>query len=658
MTDGLGTESYTYDQLGRRTQVQKVIYNVTYTTSYTYNLAGEVVNMTYPSGRVVKNNYDAIGRTASVQNYSNSAYYASSISYDAGNDVTGFTYGNGVVASYGYSAERLLLTSLSYVKGGTTLLSLSFGYTQNGGNDGQITGVTDSTSSGRTASYTHDAMGRLTAASTSGSSSYPAWGLSWTYDRYGNRTAQSVTTGSGPSTSPTVSSSTNQISSMGGTSFTFDANGNLKQDDLYKYVCDAENRLVEIDHISGGAIGSFAYDGNSNRTVKIVSASRTYYLYSDSQLISEFDDAASNSYSSGTTPGGAVDDYYATLLYHHQDQISTRLTTDNSGLLSSWNGHYPFGESWYAHGTADPSIERKYGANVREVEVDNAQLHYAMSRFISARNGQFQTLASGSPGSGIQATLNPYVGASNDPVNSYSDSFGDPFPAESSGKPASAGSHDPPALMDTGGGPGVCADCGYGFGVVGGVVAMSEAYQAAQNSLHNFMIATKYSLDCRNPDGSWGCIGPPDTNAIIKFFVPDNITGSIAYAPQAPSTHFYTSDPLLKKLVGAVEWALYTDDLKKWLAAVVNEPPDMAHGAKPLNPAPTSTATCSLQSQGNDNTCSYSCVSGGPLFSTYVSTLQALQGQCALSNGATQCPNRILVKGLTPDSAKVSSCSM
>jgi hypothetical protein len=44
------------------TQVQKKIYNVTYTTGYTHNLAGEAATMTYPSGRVVKNEYDAIGR--------------------------------------------------------------------------------------------------------------------------------------------------------------------------------------------------------------------------------------------------------------------------------------------------------------------------------------------------------------------------------------------------------------------------------------------------------------------------------------------------------------------------------------------------------------------------------------------------------------------
>ena len=35
------------------------------------------------------------------------------------------------------------------------------------------------------------------AANTAGSSQYPAWGLSWTYHRYGNRTAQNVSARSG-----------------------------------------------------------------------------------------------------------------------------------------------------------------------------------------------------------------------------------------------------------------------------------------------------------------------------------------------------------------------------------------------------------------------------------------------------------------------------
>jgi YD repeat-containing protein len=78
-----------------------------------------------------------------------------------------------------------------------TLLSLSYSYSQSGNNNGQIAGITDNVESGRTVGYTYDSLHRLKTAVTNGSAPfYPQWGLSWTYDRYGNRTAQTRTYGS------------------------------------------------------------------------------------------------------------------------------------------------------------------------------------------------------------------------------------------------------------------------------------------------------------------------------------------------------------------------------------------------------------------------------------------------------------------------------
>ena len=59
-------------------------------------------------------------------------------------------------------------------------------------NDGRITQRKNWTS-GEELNYQYDELGRLIAASTTG----PEWGLSWTYDGFGNRLAQSVTKGSG-----------------------------------------------------------------------------------------------------------------------------------------------------------------------------------------------------------------------------------------------------------------------------------------------------------------------------------------------------------------------------------------------------------------------------------------------------------------------------
>ena len=133
-----------------------------------------------------------------------------SSSYDAASRPLSAAYGNGVVATAAYSPLTFELSSLSYAKGATTLFGLNYYYQTNStycptgnalGNNGQIQCIADVSAgtgdSGRSVAYTYDAIGRLLTAKTSGSTQYPAWGLSWTYDRYANRTAQTVSAGSG-----------------------------------------------------------------------------------------------------------------------------------------------------------------------------------------------------------------------------------------------------------------------------------------------------------------------------------------------------------------------------------------------------------------------------------------------------------------------------
>lgn len=317
----------------------------------------------------------------------------SGFTYNHAGQVTGFNYGNGVAVSLGYSPDRLQLASVAYTQSSTNLLSLSYNYDQDSGsgvkNNGQIAGITDNVQSGRSATYAYDARKRLATAGTSGSTGYPQWGLSWTYDDYGNRTAQSVTAGSGPSNSVTVSTSTNRITAMGGYNFLYDSNGNLTQDDLYKYKYDAENRLVEVKNLSDTLIATYAFDGHSLRTIKVVGADRTWYLHAGTELIAEFEDAASAVYNTPTSPGGAGSDSGALFLYQHSDHLTGRLTTDQQGNVSNEQGHYPYGESWYATGTADPSVERKYTSYLKDAEVSTGRLNYAVFRQHSARVGRF-----------------------------------------------------------------------------------------------------------------------------------------------------------------------------------------------------------------------------------------------------------------------------
>ncbi len=413
MTDGVGSETYAYDVLGRRTQVQKVISGTTYTTSYQYNLAGEVTQTTDPSTRVVQQAYDAIGRLCAIGNSgatcSSGTTFASGFAYNPAQQVAGFNYGNGVTATLGYSADRLQLTSISYAKGAQTLFSLSYGYTQPGGNNGQIASITDNVDNGRSVTYSYDALSRISSAVSTGSTGYTKWGLSWTYDRYGNRTTQTQSFDAPPSNSLSFANPGGaQTNRPDG--YVHDASGDMTNDGANTMTYDAENRVLTAT----GA--SYTYDGNSLRVKKVSGTTTTVYVFSGTKVIAEYDNGAaplvpsreyiySGAQLLATLEGG-------TTKYHHADHLSVRLTTDTSGAILGQQGHFPYGESWYASGT---TTKWQFTSYERDAESGN---DYAVARTYINRLGRFsspdpvEALADRNP-----QAHNHYAYVTDDPLN-------------------------------------------------------------------------------------------------------------------------------------------------------------------------------------------------------------------------------------------------
>jgi RHS repeat-associated protein len=398
-TDGVGSESYQYDALGRVTQLNKTIAGITYTIRYQFNAADELTAITYPSGRQVTEQLDAIGRISQIQ--SGGVNYLSNIAYNAASLPTGGTYGNGVTASYGYNT-RLQLSSMVYSNPTQTLFSLAYDYGT--GNNGQIQSVTDNVDTTKTTTYTYDAWVRLKTAQNG------QWGLSWTYDRYGNRKAQTVTAGTGPSNAVTPSPSTNRLTDPG---YTYDAAGNMTSDGLNTLAYDAENRVVSS--ATGGVTSTYSYDGNGLRVQKVSGSTTTVYIFSGTKVVAE--------YVNGAAPALPAREYiYAgsQLLakleggasqYYHADHLSVRLMTDVNGNVVGQQGHYPFGESWYQTSTTTKWFFTGYE---RDTESGN---DYAMFRYDANRLGRF---ASPDPLAGSLAnpqSLNRYAYVLNDPVN-------------------------------------------------------------------------------------------------------------------------------------------------------------------------------------------------------------------------------------------------
>jgi RHS repeat-associated protein len=409
ITDGLGSETYNYDILGRKTQTQRLFGTTSYTTGYAYNQNDSLTSITYPSGKVIQKNYDAIGRLAAVAN--GSTNYVSSIGYNGNFQITGFANANGVTANLSYSADRGQLAGMTYTGTAGTILGLVYSYSQTGGNNGQVTSISDSIDSGRTVSYTYDALGRLSTAGTLGSANYSQWGLSFTYDRYGNRTNQTVTAGTVPSNSVVVNPATNRITTSG---YSYDADGDMTSDGSNSLTYDAENRVVSSSGSAGS--GTYGYDGNGVRVQKTSSGATTFYIFDGLHETAE--------YASGSPPTSPAMEYIyfgdravaqvqgTAVSYHHRDSLSTRYLTDSSGNVLGQQGHLPFGETWYSTGTA---TNRKFTSYERDSESGNDN---AMRRFAVTRLGRF---LSGDPRRSPRPvdpqTLNRYAYVGNDPTN-------------------------------------------------------------------------------------------------------------------------------------------------------------------------------------------------------------------------------------------------
>ena len=274
--------------------------------------------------------------------------------------------------------------------------------------------------SGRSVNQSYDALYRLSSAVTTGSTNYPKWGLSWTYDRYGNRTAQSISSGCQapmvcPTNSVTIDAGTNRITDA---PYAYDANGNMTNDGANSLTYDAENRAVTS--ASGGTTSTYTYDGNSLRVKKQVgSGTVTVYIFSGTKVIAE--------YAAGASPNSPMKEYIysgpallatisgTTTTYHHADHLSVRLTTDANGANPSGQGHFPFGEQWYPAGA--PATKWQFTSYERDGGTGESGNDYAMMRYHVNRLGRFSSPDPLAGTIGEPQSLNRYAYTLNDPAN-------------------------------------------------------------------------------------------------------------------------------------------------------------------------------------------------------------------------------------------------
>ncbi|HKJ38570.1 MAG TPA: SBBP repeat-containing protein [Anaerolineales bacterium] len=121
MTDGLGTTTWTYDNLDRPITVDDALGN---TISYAYDAVGNRTELVYPDNKTVTYTYDVVNQLTSVNDWDNQD---TDYLYDDIGRVTTVSLPNGVDSEYTYD-DGNRLKEMEHVKGSSVLASYNYSY--------------------------------------------------------------------------------------------------------------------------------------------------------------------------------------------------------------------------------------------------------------------------------------------------------------------------------------------------------------------------------------------------------------------------------------------------------------------------------------------------------------------------------------------------
>ena len=175
VTDVSGQTAIKYGHRGNIAREDRTIGGVLYTTEYKYDLADNLIETVYPSGRILTYVRDALGRVTSVTTKASavapSVNVATSITYMPFGPIASLLHGNSVTATFTWDQDYRL-AGIVTAQGGTTIQNLSYGYNL----ADNVTSIADNLAAGRNQTFTLDDLQRLTSAT----GAYGA--ITYTYD--------------------------------------------------------------------------------------------------------------------------------------------------------------------------------------------------------------------------------------------------------------------------------------------------------------------------------------------------------------------------------------------------------------------------------------------------------------------------------------------
>ncbi|OUS06483.1 hypothetical protein A9Q81_02840 [Gammaproteobacteria bacterium 42_54_T18] len=290
MTDPSGSTLYIYDHRGNQISKQQIVQDEIYNFQYAFNLADNLIQMTYPSGRLVSyERNDILGRISSVTmlapGEATSTTLISDIQYTPFGAITQYTYGNGLTRSVPLDLDYRV-GSIAVADGSIERINMSYEY-DGFNNIKTITNVLDSS---RSQSFIYDDLQRLQDA-------YGTYGngtdhVHYEYDKVGNRKIRALYQAGAAHTSETYTyfPNSNQLDTVIETQgaqtrsrqFTYDGAGlpntEITLGNQSRTLSFGHNQRLQTLSEEGATLATYQYDGLGQRVLKSAD-SPTYFHY-------------------------------------------------------------------------------------------------------------------------------------------------------------------------------------------------------------------------------------------------------------------------------------------------------------------------------------------------------------------------------------------
>ncbi|WP_079857418.1 RHS repeat-associated core domain-containing protein [Vibrio parahaemolyticus] len=372
ITDASGVSKYSYTASGELASQELIVDGRTLLTNYTYDGAGLLASIEYPSGRKAVYQRNVAGEVIGItlNNGVNSRTLVSDLVRKPFGPVTDLTHGNGLWEERQYDMNYQLESV--QVAGA---MHRSYLYTANS----NVDSITDLMDSRYSQTFNYDKLSRLIDA-TGGYGT-----REYTYNYNGNRTAI-YRDGVKDSYSIVFNSNRLTKTSIGSITYSYDANGNTIGRGTDVFVYDAFNRLTEAT--VNGETSTYHYNSAHQRVRKSAGGVDVLYVYGlDGELLAEVNAGTGQTQREYVWLDGQLVAYLVdgTVYHVHNDHLGTpQALTDETGA-TVWKASYsPFGKATVT--TEQIKFNLRFPGQYYDAETG---LHYNWHRYYDPALGRY-----------------------------------------------------------------------------------------------------------------------------------------------------------------------------------------------------------------------------------------------------------------------------